>query len=254
MRRSCASASQRTATWSRRRARRRCDQHLLRDPRGCAEVAPGGPPRCPAGGPRLRDGLRGEPRRERFDGLPDERHGCLGAERASGRSSSLATSAPLGCVDARSGSTACGLSSRFRTAAASRAVSASSRRCAALPAAARRTRCSPRFDSASSRGTVKSSSPASTSAAIATAKRVSTSPSSSERPADAGPRASPPLVDRGQPPERRSRCGDARDAVRLPASARAAPVRRRQRPARDGPPLLGRDLPAASSRRRRAST
>ena len=64
-------------------------------------------------------------------------------------------------------------------------------------------------------------------------------------------RAAAAELDRDQPRRRRARRRAAGDADGGAAPARAAPVRRRRRPARDGPPLHGRDLPAAARAARR---
>ena len=91
-----ASSAARCRTWTRRRSARRCSatatsraqrrrdrrrQHLLRDPRGGAQVAPGSGPRRADASPRLRDRLRREPRRDAFAGLPAERGRRRAAER-----------------------------------------------------------------------------------------------------------------------------------------------------------------------------
>ena len=71
---------------------------------------------------------------------------------------------------------------------------------------------------------------------------------------DPGARTAPPLVDRGQPRQRRPRRRLARDADRCPPSARAAPVGRRRSASRDGSPLHRRRRTCASSSRWRTST
>ena len=71
---------------------------------------------------------------------------------------------------------------------------------------------------------------------------------------DARARAAPPLLDRDQPRERRADRRAARDADGEPAPARAAPVRRRRSPPRDGPPLHASPRTSAGSRRCRTSS
>ena len=77
-------------------------------------------------------------------------------------------------------------------------------------------------------------------------RRLRPAAARARRRGDAGTRAPPALLDRDQPCQRRADRGAARDAGSSPPSARSAPVGRRPRPARDGPPLHDRDLPAAA--------
>ena len=248
-------AARRRSRGAGRRRRRRRDQHVLRDARGAAEVAPRRVARRAHARPGLRDRLRREPLGRRLRRAPGERGRGRALERGDARSRRRRRRRDR----LRPGRGAARPRPRVRQGAGRLQLlvqllrdPARARR---LAQPARGRRCSPRSAAVSTRATSRSCSPGSTSAATATARPATTWPRLM-REAGATPglaRLRLSSIEVNHLTETAARRA-ARDADGLAPPARAAPVRRRRRAARDGATVRLADVPAPGRARPATST